>query len=466
MMKRIFSSLRGIISSGNELLTNSIDFIIHYYNVPQHETLVDYLCSSQQIFSDKNCGAWGETKNEKEFDDMAPLATSEVLYSMMPYHGEPLIDETISNGLRYLLITQNEDGGWEDYTRGTSIIDSTGCAVAVLSKGMELDFIDASENIKQGIEFLIDNQNQRGGWCARSGGASKIQYTYFALLGLVNARDIFPEFTERISTSIDKALSWIEINSKLHEDYGVGISSLDPISPVATALAVLCYSYADRMNQVPKSWINYLKSSQRDGGEWEQLSDEDLTAGTRRVYVFKTIPWAVESIFLSGRSLNDGVVQKSLLLLNNHKLSSGGYVKEIGDDVPVLWFSAMVLRMIEGVTNVIKKDIRFYLDEIKTDVEINRELAKEYRTNTHLENRIIYIFFSMTYILYLIFTLLTFSTGNRLMGKSISQVLYFICFGVIFSPLIYWLRKRRILDTMWEIIITAFLGGLYVFLIS
>lgn len=436
---------------------DALGIIFEIFNLPESEVHASFLANNQRPLEDGKKGAWSEEAFDVKPGQEAPLATSEAVLALLPFISDSEVEEKVIKALLFLKQFQNkDDGGWEDVSGGTSLVDATGCVIAALARGQSLTLISATEHIERGVEFLISQQNDDGGWGARKDNASKIQYTYFSLLGLKSSQTILLNLSQKISGSIERAIAWIRMNHSEHDRNGVGISVRGPLNPVATALAILSFCLVGKRDLVPKTWALYLESSQITG-DWPPTTDETIIPDIkiRRVYAFKTIPWAVEAFINMGYLVTSEVIQKALIALSQYQLPNGGYVKELGSRDPIVWLTALVLTMTEALRSEIKRNLQIYIKSLKKDVKDLKENVRGFVANIKLEQNIIEFFYLSTLVLYGVISYFTFSDLKLMVGLLMANLIYsiiFLGFNIVYG---YWLQKRKKLTGLMGFIISA-----------
>lgn len=452
---------------------DALGIIFEIFNLPESEVHASFLANNQRPLEDGKKGAWSEEAFDVKPGQEAPLATSEAVLALLPFISDSEVEEKVIKALLFIKQFQNkDDGGWEDVSGGTSLVDATGCVIAALARGQSLKLISATEHIERGVEFLISQQNDDGGWGVRKDNTSKIQYTYFSLLGLKNSQTILLNLSQKINKSIERAIAWIQMNHNEHDQNGVGISVRNPTNPVATALAILSFCLVGKRNLVPKTWAKYLESSQitdssQITGDWPPTTDETIIPDIkdRRVYTFKTIPWAVEALINMGYQVNSEAIQKALIALKRYQLPDGGYVKEYGSLNPIVWLTALVLTMTEALRSEIKGNLRTYIESWEKDIKDIKENVRVFKADVKLEEKIITFFFLSTLVLYGVILYLTFSNLKLrvgLLGANLIYSLIFFGFNIVLG---YWLQKREKLNPFMEFIIGA-IFAIYLLVLS
>lgn len=338
-----------------------IDCEKHVTSLIQHQ---------EKLNADK--GAWSEFFDFKKGDE-ATLATSEAILALLGFYQRSNANNAIKRACKFLIESQNEDGGWKDLVNH-SVNDATGCIIAALSEVEKKSIQKIPEkSLENAVKFIISQQNDDGGWGVVKGEMSKMHYTYFALWGLASSKSILQDGSEA-DASIKNGIGWITENSDKNSDKGLGLSAEDAPSPVATALAILCCLNIGRKDLIRPQWASFIKTSKKNGG-WDEISDSSMVYGVRRVYDFRSIPWIVEALVRNGERLDSGIIKDALGRLKKCEFPGGGFLNDIGKMSPVVWHTSWSIRMMQYLVQELHDNLRLYVDSsIKNTLEITRKL--------------------------------------------------------------------------------------------
>jgi squalene-hopene/tetraprenyl-beta-curcumene cyclase len=198
--------------------------------------------------------------------------------------------EAISRGLSWLLSMQNADGGWAAFDRDCdneiltlipfadhnamidpSCEDVTGRTLEALRC---LDFDPESPAVRRAVGFLRDKQAPDGTWYGRW-GCNYLYGTWLSLRGLAAAG------TDLSAPSYRRSVEWV-LDCQ-NEDGGWGELPLSyeepekkgfgPSTPSQTAWALMTlFSAGDYFSGAVARGLEYLISSQREDGSWEDES--------------------------------------------------------------------------------------------------------------------------------------------------------------------------------------------------
>jgi hypothetical protein len=401
-------------------------------------------------------GAWSETFGFSRGNE-APLVTAEAVLALLPYSQRNDAYDAIKRACRYLVNSQNSDGGWKDLT-DHSLVDATGCIVVALSEARKKSILEVQvEVFENAVDFLISQQNPDGGWCTVKGENSKMHYTYFALWGLACSKGILQK-EEQIDAAIEKGIDWIKQNGDKNTGKGLSLKVGDAPSPVATALAVLCFLNIDEKDRIKQEWLDFLKTSKIDGG-WEEPSDASLVYGSRRVYDFRVIPWIVESLVRMGEPLDSQVIKDALHTLKRCELPTGGFVSDPGKADPVVWHTAWSLRMMQYLRQELRGNLRLYVDNsIKSSMEMSRKI-ENYEKELNPEKRLMraFAFFTtafistVTYLLYLL--------TNSQYGKWFWYSFFVVSTTIVTILVADYLNRRRKLNDFTALLLATLLAA-------
>jgi len=341
-------------------------------------------------------GAWSESYKFSRGDE-APLATSEAILALLESSHRTDASNAIKRACNYLIQSQNDDGGWKDMS-AHSVNDATGCAIVALCKVEQKNIMKIPQKIlEKAIDFIIGQQNQDGGWGTVKGEKSKIHYTYFALWSLASFVTLSLG-KEHMKEASNKGIQWILQNSKENGDKGVSLSLDEGPSPTATALAILSLVDLGKTNLIRPQWRTYLRTTKKNG-DWEEISDVSMVYGERRVYNFRSIPWIVKALVRSGENLDSETIRDALKKHKNFEINSGGFVSDIGKTVPVVWHTAWSIIMAQSLAKELKGNVKLYIDKSLKNSLIFAKRIENYEKAVNPEKKIMQVFAVFSVIL-------------------------------------------------------------------
>jgi sporulenol synthase len=201
-------------------------------------------------------GGWGFSDSNTINPDIDD--TTAVLRAIRrPTENVPLYQDAANKGLNWILLMQNEDGGWPAFERGKNLelltllpFDGAKSAATDPSSadltGRTLEYLGNTERltirhsfIRRGVDWLIDNQEENGSWYGRW-GICYIYGTWAALTGMM-AVGVTADHA-----SVQRAVKWIlDIQNKeggwgesCRSDQYMRYIPLDASTPSQTAWAL------------------------------------------------------------------------------------------------------------------------------------------------------------------------------------------------------------------------------------
>jgi hypothetical protein len=362
-------------------------------------------------------GAWSESYDFGKGNE-APLATSEAILALLDSSHRSDVSNAIKRACNYLIESQNDDGGWKDMSAGQSVNDATGCAIVALCRVQQKNVMKIPQKtLDRAIDFIIGQQNADGGWSTVKGEKSKMHYTYFALWGLASYAALLASKEHTAETS-GKGIQWILRNSAKNDDKALSISLDEGPSPTATALAILALENIGKEKLTRLEWKNYLRTTRRNGG-WDEISDVSMVGGERRVYDFRSIPWIIEALIRSGEKLDSETIREPLKKHKTYEVSNGGFVSDVGKTVPVVWHTSWSIIMAQFLAKELKKNIKFYIDESLKNSLILSKRIENYEKKIRPEKKIMYVFGFFSAILATLSVVLLRLTTSETYGRYI-----------------------------------------------
>jgi len=388
-------------------------------------------------------GAWSEFFTFSPGQE-APQTTAEAIISLVDYVHISEVRNAIERASKFLVESQNQDGGWADLSGGHSVNDASGCVLAALSEVRKRGvFSVALEILTTCANLLVSQQNSDGGWGVTKGEPSKIHYTFFVLMGLARCKPLISG-KKIVHTAIEKSIKWIDLNSEKQNNEGVGLSLDEAPSAVGTALAILCLLETGKKKLVKQEWTSFLKRTQKNGG-WQERSDSSLVYGSRRTYDFRSIPWIVEALVRTGEAIDSPVIGKALQELRKYEHPEGGFTRDVGMLDPAVWHTCWVIKMAQFMKNELRDNLRTYVDSsMGSSLKLKREL-QILKTQTNLEKRLM-VAFATTSLFFLVLTtfLLYLITGPTYQKRIWLPFFMTSLAGFDLVVAYYWNSRRRL----------------------
>lgn len=410
---------------------------------------------------DGDMGAWSEFFSFSRGNE-APLATAEAILAIIDFAQRSDVNNAIKRACKFLIQCQNDGGGWKDLSN-YSLNDATGGVIAALSAVAKRNVQKIPERtLQSAIDFLVSQQNEDGGWATVKGEKSKMHYTFFALFGLSYCKDITAT-KGKVNRSVKKGILWIEENSAKNNDKGISISLDDAPSPVATALAILSYLNIGKPNRIKQQWVDFIKASRRNG-DWNEISDVSLVHGVRRVYHFRSVPWILEALVKTGELLDSEIIRSALRELKKYELPNGGFVSDVGQAGPVVWHTCWSIRMMQCLRNELIANLRLYVDNsIKNAMELTRKV-ENYEEELDPEKKIMKVFMAFTLILASITTYLLNLVTSASHGKLIWYPFAVVSSAIITVSVAYYWYKRRKLNKFTALFLSILFSAINILL--
>ncbi len=149
---------------------------------------------------------------EKPNDIGGVWTTAETVFTLLKYKLLPATDSRIIRAKNWLIRHRNLGGdygdGWPLINRGNSFVDTTTRAILALS--FFPDDPEAVEAIKKAKDWLIENQNDDGGWSIWKYEDSLVSATTYTLLALKQITELFPD-DECSKEAMQKGLAWLKL---------------------------------------------------------------------------------------------------------------------------------------------------------------------------------------------------------------------------------------------------------------
>ncbi len=326
------------------------------------ETHLNYMIAHQ----DK--GGWSEFLQEPSKHVPSPLVTAQVILGMVPYlnfrhleHLKPKIIESVKIGTEYLL-KNFYDFGWGDHLGVNVLIDASGAVLTAIVDSIQLEIVptDNLEIVKQALNFIIQEQNDDGGWGIRKGDTSRVQFTYWVLKALKACEQIQTEL-KGIIHSKDDGIKWLSENLKSNQMKALSIFIGGELSPVATALGVEIFHEFSIKIDKPQI-IQFFRDERIAKGRWNTQTDvitfRDIP---RRVYVLNDWARILECFALLDIRFDSELFEDTLRSIRDLEVPGGGFKQKKEDINPIGWFTAQSLKAFSTLRNKFDTEFEKYL---------------------------------------------------------------------------------------------------------
>ena len=244
-------------------------------------------------------GGWAFEYENEHYPDIDDTAM--VLLALMHAKGSDPARQAKceERALRWLANMQSGDGGWAafdvdndwailnkvPFADHNAMLDPTCPDITgrVLEALCRRKYGPAEDAVRQGVHYLLQTQEQDGGWWGRWG----VNYVYGTFLAL---RGIRASGDARTANSVKRAAQWIASVQNPDGGWGETCASYlterfvpGPSTPSQTAWGILALlASGDKGSAELQKAVRYLIDTQRDDGEW----DESLATGTGFPNVF------------------------------------------------------------------------------------------------------------------------------------------------------------------------------------
>jgi len=149
---------------------------------------------------------------EKPNDVGGVWTTAETVFTFLKYKLLPASDNRMQRAKNWLIRHQNLGGdygdGWPLINRGNSFVDTTSRAILALS--MFPNDSETMDSIRKAKDWLLENQNEDGGWSIWKYEDSLVSATSLALLALRQVVELLPE-DENTKMAILNGATWLKI---------------------------------------------------------------------------------------------------------------------------------------------------------------------------------------------------------------------------------------------------------------
>jgi hypothetical protein len=241
--------------------------------------------------------------------------------------------------IKWLIENQNNDGGWADVKGDLSSVTRTSLAIIVLSKekGTMASKIELTEVIEKATRWLIKTQNTDGGW------------------GNVRQHDISSQYNLKESKD---TVTCDSLNEIPYENIECQYLSNAACTGYST-LALNSVSFSKYRRNIKKA-IEYIKKEQQTNGGWPVFCEVGLREGIKFTFRHFSTAWALNAMLetdlcdYSDECVLDGVEY----LLSLQDQIYGGW-KSSSDSDSYTWSTCNALELLSKV--------QVRLKEIKAD---------------------------------------------------------------------------------------------------
>ncbi|HHF58912.1 MAG TPA: hypothetical protein ENL44_01780, partial [Thermoplasmatales archaeon] len=172
----------------------------------------------------------------------------------------------IQNVKRYIIEHQNEDGGWGVSREGTSDVDSTSAAIMALIACGENK---SSDVVQKGLDFLRSKQSSEGGFT--SWGITNSASTSWAMMAICAAGENPNNWIKNGRSPVDYLLNLQNDDGSFRWNESIDMNAEWMTSYAIPALLGKYYPvniYQSQENQ-PESWTGYIRIEGESGTIWE-----------------------------------------------------------------------------------------------------------------------------------------------------------------------------------------------------
>ena len=210
---------------------------------------------------------------EKPNDQGGVWTTSETLFTLLEHKLLPPTDPRILKARDWLLRHRNLGGdygeGWPLINRGNSFVDTT--AMAILGLSFFSEDPETLEAVARAKDWLVENQNEDGGWGIWKYEDSLVSATHYALLALEEANALFKE--EKAALAIEAGVNWLKLaqNSTSHLWGFTANAQETNNASTCQALGALFLLGEDPKKYLPA--LNSLMAELKSNGTWRTVQE-------------------------------------------------------------------------------------------------------------------------------------------------------------------------------------------------
>ena len=193
----------------------------------------------------------------------------------------PDINQLIHDGIEWLKLTRNPDGGYRE-ALNLNVWD-TALSVIALSE-VDPDYITHTDAIGNAAHWLVDQQNEDGGWAFSgmqdSALPSDADDTALATLAIIRSA----QKSRKTKNAINQGIAWLKqqhVKDGSWSTYQPGQGDVGCVSITAHAIEALL-TYTENGENIPQiaDGIEWLRSAKHNTGYWDDLWLAKRTYGT------------------------------------------------------------------------------------------------------------------------------------------------------------------------------------------
>jgi prenyltransferase beta subunit len=285
----------------------------------------------------------------------------------------------IQKSKEWLKSIRNSDYGWgefstkktEDKEKDKSWIEPTCWALIALRKPMlEKD----KKFIEQSLQWIIDNQNEKGGWGYWKGCPSRTYPTCMALRVLIL-------FEKKNIDTVTRGIKWLRDNISMKGGWGPLPRDNEPTSPhTAHAIITLTKYGISNDESIIKEAKDVLFRSKKNG-LWENYNEENTFELSKSKYRFRTrhfgTPWVLEALLESGEYVFSNTILTGMSYIIEAQDDKDGYWRYNPQTHPSIWSSfncIMVLKLFLSKAQDVSTILGIRSELISTKEEVRKEL--------------------------------------------------------------------------------------------
>ncbi len=281
------------------------------------------------------------------------------------YAGESIHSPIIAKSLKWLLNSQNEDGGWSSWEIKKSCVDVTCWIVITLKMINDQTYI---ELLNKAYIYLLNNQKEDGSFGAYYNGESRIYATLLAIWALYDVHPI----------ECSKATKWL-LDSK-NSDGAWGFKYKDKNSNVViTSMIAIVLHKSSQLNdqEMIDNIIEFIYDSMLSDYTWESLSEpyiayEDCKDKEQIFTVcnHNSSMWAIMALIRL-----DGTIQNTILIKAVNKLiemqnEDGSWYYNKFDKKKYTWCVANAIWVLVDIEKMLSNSLMYvemYLKQVEKE---------------------------------------------------------------------------------------------------
>ncbi len=215
----------------------------------------------------------GGFRAERIRDQGGVWTTAETLHTSLKYKILPSTDTRVQKAKAWLIRHRNLGGdygdGWPLINRGNSFVDTTSMAIQALLFFPEDP--EAVEAVKKAKDWLLENQNDDGGWGIWKYEDSLVSVTCYAVLALKELAATYPD--ENINIAIQGGVTWLKMLQDPNTHLWGFAADAQEANNASTCQAV-CTLF--QFGEDPKNYkeaLNTLLTELKEEGYWKTIEE-------------------------------------------------------------------------------------------------------------------------------------------------------------------------------------------------